>query len=95
MKAHAYLFAGPSVGIFLSGERGREGGNAMMDTLSSINLSGDVGAGSSYRLRESLYLNADVRYAYGFNDIMDTEENVKWKNRDIQLMFCVLFHLTR
>jgi hypothetical protein len=33
--------------------------------------------------------------AYGFNDIMATEENVKWKNRDIQLMFCVLFHLAR
>ncbi len=96
MKAHAYAFAGPSLGIFLNGET--EAGNTTTDadSISAINLSGDIGVGGSFQVQEFIYLNADVRYSHGFTNQADVkDEDVEMMSRDIRLQLCVLFHLTK
>jgi hypothetical protein len=95
MKAHGYVFAGPSLGIFLNGEVESGGETEKIDSgVTTINFAGEVGVGGSYQVQEFIYLNADVRYSMGFNDAND-ESDTKWKSRDIRLMACVLFHLTK
>jgi len=95
MKAHGYVFAGPSLGIFLNGEAEAEGHTEKADSISTFNLSGDIGVGGSYQLQEFIYLNADVRYSMGFLNANDSSDPVKWKNRDIRFQLCVLFHLLK
>jgi hypothetical protein len=95
MKAHAYAFAGPSLGIFLNGEAESGGETTKADSVSTFNLSGDIGVGGSYQLQEFIYLNADARYSMGFLNADDSKDEMKWKNRDIRFQLCVLFHLTK
>lgn len=95
MKAHAYAFAGPSLGIFLNGEAEGGGETVKADSMTTFNLSADVGVGGSYQLQEFIYLNADVRYSYGFINANNSSDDVTWKNRDIRFQLCVLFHLLK
>jgi outer membrane protein W len=95
MKAHAYVFAGPSLGIFLNGEAESGGETQDADSVKTFNLSGDVGVGGSYQLQEFIYLNADVRYSMGFLNAVDASDAGSWKNRDIRFQLCVLFHLLK
>jgi hypothetical protein len=95
MKAHAYAFAGPSLGLFLNGETESDGQTDKMDHVTNFNLSGDVGVGGSYQLQEFIYLNADVRYSMGFINAIDVSDAGSWKNRDIRFQLCVLFHLLK
>jgi hypothetical protein len=95
MKAHAYAFAGPSLGIFLNGEEESGGETHKADSVTTFNLSGDVGVGGSYQVQEFIYLNADVRYSMGFINAVDKSDAGSWKNRDIRFQLCVLFHLLK
>jgi opacity protein-like surface antigen len=96
MKAHAYAFAGPSLGLFLNGEAELGGQTMEADSTSTLNVSGDIGVGASYQVQEFIYVNADVRYSHGFTDVVDdSEDDVDWMNRDIRIQLCVLFHLTK
>jgi hypothetical protein len=95
MKAHGYAFAGPSLGLFLNGESESDGETTKADSVTTLNFSGDIGVGGAYQVQEFIYLNADVRYSHGFNNANDSEEDVEWKNRDIRLQLCLLFHLTK
>ncbi len=95
MKAHGYAFAGPSVGFFLNGETETDGHTSKIDTgITTVHFAGEVGVGGSYQVQEFIYLNADVRYSFGFTNVNDDSDS-KWKSRDIRLMACVLFHLTK
>jgi hypothetical protein len=94
-KAHAYAFAGPSLGIFLNGEAKTEGETKDADSTSAFNLSGDIGVGGSYQVQEFIYLNADARYSMGLLNANDRDNDSEWKNRDIRFQLCVLFHLTK
>lgn len=94
MKAHGYAFAGPSLGIFLNGTAEIDDESEDLEDISSINFAGQIGVGGAYQLKEFVYLNADVRYGYGFTNINDDGSDVDVQSRDIQLMLCVLFHLT-
>lgn len=95
MKAHGYVFAGPSLGLFLNGETESGGQTTKKDSVSTFNLSGDIGVGGSYQLQEFIYLNADVRYSMGFTNADDSSDKITWKNRDIRFQLCVLFHLLK
>ncbi len=94
MKAHAYVFAGPSLGIFLSGEGVTGGVTQKADSISTFNFAGEIGAGGSYQVQKFIYLNVDARYSYGFTNTNDRNDKITWENRDIRIMACVLFHLT-
>ena len=94
MKAHAYVFAGPSLGIFLNGESKTGGVTKDVDSVSTLNVSGEVGACGSYQVQKFVYLNLDARYAYGFTNANDKNDKITWKHQDIRIMACVLFHLT-
>jgi hypothetical protein len=98
MKAHAYAFAGPSLGLYLNGESEFEGDTMDEDSAASFNFSGDVGVGGAYQIQEFIYLNADVRYSHGFLNVNRDEKSVEdldWFNRDIRFQLCLLFHLTK
>ena len=95
MKAHAYAFAGPSLGLFLNGESESDGHTGKLDSVTTFNLSGDIGVGGSYQIQEFIYLNADVRYSMGFINAVDASNDGSWKNRDIRFQLCVLFHLLK
>jgi opacity protein-like surface antigen len=95
MKAHAYAFAGPSLGLFLNGEAESGGGTNDVKNISSFNFSADIGAGGTYQAQEYVYVNADVRYSHGFTSASDTSDDNDWLNRDIRIQLCVLFHLTK
>jgi hypothetical protein len=66
-----------------------------MDSISTISFSGDIGVGGGFQVAEYVYLNADVRYSLGFNNLNDAKDKVEVKSRDLMLMACVLFHLTK
>jgi len=95
MKAHAYAFAGPSLGIFLNGEAESGGTTTKAKDVSAFNLSGDVGVGGSYQVQEYTYLNADVRYSMGFLNANSKSDDGTMKNRDIRIQVCALFHLLK
>ena len=96
MKAHGYAFAGPSLGIFLNGSVDIDGDSEDLEDISAINLAGEIGVGGSYQVQEFVYLNADVRYGYGFTNMSDLDDDDGTVgSRDIKLMLCVLFHLTK
>lgn len=95
MKAHAYVFAGPSLGLFLNGESETDGETEKADSNSTFNFAGDIGLGGAFQVQEFIYLNADARYSHGFTSADAREEDIKWMNRDIRFQLCVLFHLTK
>lgn len=95
MKAHAYAFAGPSLGFFLNGEAESGGETNDVEDIKSFNFSADIGVGGTYQVQEYTYLNADVRYSHGFTSASDDPDEGDWMNRDIRLQLCVLFHLTK
>lgn len=95
LKAHGYAFAGPSLGFFLNGETETDGHTDKIDSgITTVHFAGEAGVGGSYQVQEFIYLNADVRYSFGFTNVYDKSDS-KWKSRDIRLMACVLFHLTK
>ena len=94
MKAHAYAFAGPSLGFFLDGEAEAGSRTIDLDSMSTFNFSGEVGVGGAYQVREFIYVNADARYSHGFTSARDRSD-ADWFNRDIRLQLCLLFHLTK
>lgn len=95
--AHAYAFAGPSLGLKLSSE-GRYAGfaDAFEEEAATFTISGDVGAGAAYQLSRYVYLNADLRYSHGFTDALEQSIGAidSWYHRDVRLMAGILFHLT-
>lgn len=94
---HAYLIAGPSLGIKLSSE-GRYAGfeDGFEDEAASFTVSGDVGLGGSFQLQKYVYLSADARYSHGFTDALEEPIGAidSWHARDFRIMAGVLFHLT-
>jgi hypothetical protein len=97
LKAHAYVFAGPSFGFNLNtkGSVGNFSGD-FKDNAAALAISGDIGAGGAFQLQKYVYLNADVRYSHGFMNALDKSvgDIDSWYSRDIRLMGCLLFHLT-
>jgi hypothetical protein len=96
MHAHGYVFAGPSLGIFLTGEKVSGGETRNAKDIRTLNVSGEVGGGGSYQLGPFLYLNLDARYSLGTTNANDAANrgDYKWYSRDIRVMGCVLSHLT-
>ncbi|MDB5102676.1 MAG: hypothetical protein JWP91_365 [Fibrobacteres bacterium] len=98
MKAHAFVFAGPSLGINVNteGKVGSFTGN-FEDEASSVVFSGDVGVGGAFQVAEFTYLSADVRYSHGFTNALENSvgDIDDWKSRDIRAMVGILFHLTQ
>jgi hypothetical protein len=97
LKAHAYVFAGPSFGFNLNtkGSVGDFSGD-FKDNAAALAISGDIGAGGAFQLQKYVYLNADVRYSHGFMNALDKSvgDIGSWYSRDIRLMGGLLFHLT-
>lgn len=96
--AHAYLFAGPSLGFLLGSEGAWEGFETELeDNFTGFNLAGDIGVGGAYQVSEFVYVSADARYSHGFlNAVEDDIGTVdSWMTRDIRLMAGLLFHLTQ
>jgi hypothetical protein len=97
LGGHAYVFAGPAVGILLDVEgRVAEFSNDFEDEASRFTISGEVGAGGAFQMQKYVFLSADVRYSHGFNDALESDVGGidSWHSRDIRIMFGVLFHLT-
>jgi len=61
LKAHAYVFAGPSFGINLNvkGSMGDLSGD-FKDRAANLAISGDIGGGGAFQLRRYVYLTADI-----------------------------------
>lgn len=94
--AHAYVFAGPSMGIKTSAEGSFAGFTGDFDDeTSDLVFSGDIGGGAAFRLRPFVYLSADVRYSHGFSNAFEDEIGSleSWHHRDIRLMAGLLIHL--
>ncbi|MDB5050719.1 MAG: hypothetical protein JWO30_3790 [Fibrobacteres bacterium] len=98
MKAHAYVFAGPSMGINTNA-KGSFGSasSTFKDESESLVFSGDIGGGGAFQVTQYVYLTGDVRYSYGFtNALSDNVGDIdEWKSRDIRAMLGLLFHLTQ
>jgi hypothetical protein len=98
LKAHAFVFAGPSLGFNLNtkGKLGDFSGD-FKDQAASLEVSGDVGAGAGFQLRKYVYLTGDVRYSHGFTNALDKSvgDIGSWYSRDIRLLAGVLIHLTQ
>jgi hypothetical protein len=97
LGGHAYLFAGPAIGILLDVE-GRYAGfsNDFEDEASRVTFSGEIGAGGAFQVRKHVYLSADVRYSHGFSDALDSSIGGidSWHSRDVRILFGALIHLT-
>jgi hypothetical protein len=96
MAGHAYLFAGPALGINLEAN-GRIGSfsDTFKDQAASVVWSGQVGGGGAFRLQRYLYLTADGRYARDFSDALedDVGDIESWHSWDIRLQAGLLIHL--
>ncbi|HKP98434.1 MAG TPA: porin family protein [Fibrobacteria bacterium] len=97
IKAHAFAFAGPSVGINVNTEGKFASLNGdFKDESASVVFSGDVGVGGEFQVMPFVYLSGDVRYSHGFTNALDDSvgDIDEWKSRDIRAMVGLLFHLT-
>ncbi|MEO7425348.1 MAG: porin family protein [Fibrobacteria bacterium] len=98
MKAHAFVFAGPSLDINVStkGAFGSISGD-FEDESESVVYSGQVGGGAAFQILPYVYLSGDVRYSMGFSDALDNSvgDIDSWKSRDIRVMLGFLFHLSQ
>lgn len=98
IKSHAYVFAGPSLGINLSaeGEMGVFGGVDVDVEPAPIVFSAEGGVGGAFQIAQYVFLSGDVRYSYGFTNALDEDAGdiESWNNRDIRFMLGVLFHIT-
>ncbi|HEY3876646.1 MAG TPA: porin family protein [Candidatus Kapabacteria bacterium] len=99
-----YIFAGPSVGLFLSGKQQDNftviiDGTETVDTTRSIgentfDVSIVGGAGVELKLGSGHIVFIDAAYAYGFTNIAQNTDPVEWiKSRDIRLAAGILFPL--
>jgi hypothetical protein len=94
IKSHAYVIAGPSLGILLSAKGEVDGDETdIKDETESFSLSGEIGAGGGFQLAQYVYLQADARYSYGFLDA-NSDSDIEVKPWDIRFMVGLLFHLT-
>lgn len=98
LKAHAYAFAGPSFGFNMKA-KGSLGdfSSDFKDQAASLAISGDIGGGAGFQVRQYVYLTADVRYSHGFTNALDKSvgDIGSWYSRDIRLVAGVLIHLTQ
>jgi hypothetical protein len=98
MKAHAFVFAGPSLGINVNATgKYASFSDTFKDQSQSVVFSGDIGGGAAFQVAQYVYVSGDVRYSHGFtnalkNSIGDIDD---WKSRDIRAMLGLLFHLTQ
>jgi hypothetical protein len=97
MKAHAFVFAGPSLDINVNteGELGNVT-NTFEDEAETVVFSGQVGGGAAFQIMPFVYVSGDVRYSMGFTDALSSSigDIDSWKSRDIRAMIGLLFHLT-
>lgn len=95
--AHAYVFAGPSLGFNLNSE-GRFGSfsDTFKDESASMVFSGDIGAGAAFQMSKYVWLTGDARYSHAFSDALESPvgDIDEWKSRDIRILAGVLIHLT-
>lgn len=94
---HAYIVAGPNIGINLTSEGNTAfGGFEADDAVAPVNFALDGGIGGGIQLAKYIYLTLDARYSFGLINILEDEiAGVEdWKTRDIKLMGGLLFHLT-
>lgn len=98
LKAHAFVFGGPSVG-FNVGAKGSIGSfsDDYKNQAESVVFSGDIGAGGAFQVQQYVYLTADARYSYGFTNSLKKQvgDIDSWKSRDILMLVGVLIHLTQ
>jgi Outer membrane protein beta-barrel domain len=98
MKAHAFLFAGPSLDINVN-TTGSFGtlSDTFKDKSESVVYSGQVGGGAAFQILPYVYLSGDVRYSMGFSNALKSSigDIDSWKSRDIRAMVGFLFHLTQ
>ncbi len=94
--AHAYAFAGPSLGINLNakGEFGSLS-DTFKDDAETVVFSGDIGIGAGFRIAQYVFLTSDVRYQYAFTDALKKSvgDIDSWKSRDIRAMVGLLIHI--
>ena len=96
-QVHAFIFAGPSLGINVAAKASI---GSFSDTFKkqAVNMvfAGDIGGGGAFQLQRYVYLTADARYSFGFNDALENPvgDIDSWKSRDIRMMLGVLIHLT-
>lgn len=92
--SHAYVFAGPSLGINLSSE-GEFGIVDVEVEPAPMVFSGEVGVGGGFQIAQYVFLNADARYSHGFTNALeeDAGDIDSWMNRDFRFMLGVLFHI--
>ncbi len=103
-----YIFAGPSVGLFLSGkERGnisysQSSKDWTLDTtmsvpsraLNTFDISAIGGAGVELNLRSDHIIFLDAAYAYGFTNLVPNSDGLpRALSRDIRLAAGILFPL--
>lgn len=95
IKSHAYVFAGPSLGINLSAD-GEFGILNVDPEAATMVFSGEGGVGGAFQIAQYVFLSGDVRYSYGFTNALDEDvgDIESWKNRDIRFMLGLLFHIT-
>lgn len=98
MKAHAFVFAGPSLDINVN-SKGSFGAlsNTFKDESESLVFSGQVGGGAAFQMLPFVYLSGDVRYCMGFSDALKNSigDIDSWKSRDVRVMVGLLFHLSQ
>ncbi len=96
MKAHAFVFAGPSLDININtkGTYGPASGT-FKDESESIVYAGQAGGGAAFQIMPYVYISGDVRYAMGFSDALKSSigDVDSWKSRDIRATLGILFHL--
>jgi Outer membrane protein beta-barrel domain len=89
MKTHAFIFAGPSLGINVAA-KGKIGvfSDTFEDNIAPTVWSGDAGAGVAFQLQQFVYLSAEARYSHGFTDALDASvgDIESWYSRDIRMM---------
>lgn len=96
-KGHAFVYAGPSLGINVNTEgKFISFSGDFKDKSASTVISGDVGVGGEFQVIPYVYLSGDVRYSYGFTNALDNSvgDIDSWKSRDVRALVGVLFHLT-
>jgi hypothetical protein len=100
-----YAFAGPNIGIFLSGTDEYTGGSEdLKDFTSSVDFALDIGAGVSFDIAPFTSLLIDARYSLGLSNIFNDKGQLSWqqltgqssqsvKTTGIQIVAGVMFGL--
>jgi Outer membrane protein beta-barrel domain len=96
-QVHAFIFAGPSLGINVA-SKGSIGSfsDTFKNQAANMVFSGEVGGGGAFQIQRYVYLTADSRYSFAFTDALENPvgDIDSWKSQDIRMMLGVLVHIT-